>query len=229
MEICSTGLGIPKLGEHRVPSLRTGRTGVTWAAPALDWTVVLHQLGRKHRNPIKNPSSRKHDSPEELHFLLSCPLHPCSRGTPGWWLGHGRAMLLCPETCPTPAGQQHHLSPPWGLFQSHPQLFFPLDIFDPIQPPTPALSRAEGSAQAAKPIPIPCTGSQPRSKAPRAGNLPLHPPCPWCFFTPEGSSPFARPCSYRKKIYFQLSPASVARQPSRLHIFPGSGSSGEAL
>lgn len=83
VEICSTGLGIPKLGEHRFPPLRTGRTGVTWADPTLDWAVVLHQLGRKHRNPVTNPSSRKSDPPEELRFLLSCPLHPCSRGTPG--------------------------------------------------------------------------------------------------------------------------------------------------
>lgn len=41
MEICSTGLGIPKLGKHRVLPFHTGTTGVRWANP-------LHQLGKKN-------------------------------------------------------------------------------------------------------------------------------------------------------------------------------------
>lgn len=208
MEICSTGLGIPKLGKHRVPPLHTGRTGVRWAAPTLDWTVMLHQPGRKHRNPIRNRSSGESDPPEEPEFLLCCPR---GHGAGGW----ARAELLCLGTCPTPVGCQCHLPPPWGLFQS--PALLSSGRFGPSSAQTPNPFQGSEFSPGSKAHPHPLLGQSTRSRKP-----PPQPPSPGCVFTPEGSSPFARPCSYKKKIYFQLSAASVARQRSRLHISPGS-------
>lgn len=107
-EIRSVGLGIPSLGKHRVSPLHTGRTGGWLAAPTRVGTVELHQLGRRHRNPMRNLTSWKNDLPKGCCFSL--PSIPTSQKTPGWSPAPGRAMVPYLGTSPTPAWPQHHLT-----------------------------------------------------------------------------------------------------------------------
>lgn len=168
----------------------------------------------KHRAAIINPPAWRSDPAEEL--LSFFPL--CSQGTRGWCLGQGRAVHRDLRLDSNTSS-----SHPGSFPRAIPSSSFLLEISDPIQP---------FRAEKAHPHTMNSLPAQEQSTGSR--KPPPHPPSPWCFLTPDGSSPFARSCFYKKKkkkkIYFQLSAASVARQPSRLHIIaPGSGSSGEAV
>lgn len=202
MEICSTRLGIPKLGEHHVPSLRTGRTGVTWAAPTLDWAVVLHQLGRKHRNPVTNPSSRKRDPPEELRFLLSCPLHPCSRGTPG----------CCDQRPVPPQLGSSTISPhPGGFSRAIPSSSFLWIFLIQVSP---------------QPQPFPGQRVQPRQQSPSPSHA--RGPSPGAKHREQETSPSAHPAlgafSPLKEVPSLPGPVPIRKKSifnCRLHPLPG--------
>lgn len=147
---------------------------------------------KKHRTPTINPSAWKSDSPEELHFLLSCPLLSAPRGhAAGGWAGQSRGAVLRALTHPSWAA-----APPPPTLGAFPEPFPALLSFGTFSIQLSPQSHPF-SGRWVQPRQQSPSSSQPRSRKP-----PPHPPSLGVSSPLTEVPPLPGPVPTRKKNLF---------------------------